>query len=76
MVELDMQRFAYYTSPEGIKQLEERRKQPPTEEQKRIFLEKEGYEMDAAPKAPEGPDVGFGKARRDLDWVSPEKRAK
>ncbi|MDR0839737.1 MAG: SDR family NAD(P)-dependent oxidoreductase [Oscillospiraceae bacterium] len=76
MVEIDMRRFADYTSPEGMKRLEERKKQPPTEEQKQIFREKEGYEMDQAPEAPQGPDVGFGKARKDLDWVAPENRAK
>jgi hypothetical protein len=76
MVEIDMQRFADYTSPEGMARLEERKKLPPNEEQKRIFREKEGYDMDDLAQAPKGPDVGFGKAKKDLEWIAPENRAK
>ena len=76
MVELDLQRFVDYCTPEGMKRLEERKKLPPTEEQKQIFREKEGYDMRPPSEAPVRKDVGFGKARRDLDWVAPERRAK
>jgi len=74
MIELDLRRFIDYASPEGMKRLDERMKQPPTKEQLALSLEKEGYEMkpDAAPPMP---DVGFGKARADLDWVAPDRRA-
>jgi short-subunit dehydrogenase len=74
MLELELQRFIDYTSPEGMKRLEERRKQPPTEEQLKLSREKEGYEMKPG-AAPPMKDVGFGKARKDIDWVSPDKRA-
>ena len=77
MVELDLRRFVDYCTPEGMLRLEERKKQPPTDEQRQIFREKEGYEMPLpTAAAPSRPDVGFGKARKDIDWVSPEKRAK
>jgi NAD(P)-dependent dehydrogenase (short-subunit alcohol dehydrogenase family) len=76
MVELDMQRFVEYTTPEGMKRLEDRQKQPPTEEQRRLFREKEGVDMAEGGFSLKRPDVGFGKARKDLEWIDPEKRAK
>jgi len=76
MVELDMQRFPLFTSVEGMRELEELSSQPPTEEQKRIFLEKENYEMGSIITPVTREDVGFGMARKDLDWVSEDKRAK
>ena len=74
MIELDLRRFIDYASPEGMKRLEERMKQPLTEEQKALSLEKEGYEM-RPDTPPPMPDPGFGKARADLDWVSPDRKA-
>ena len=73
MIELELRRFVDYTTLDGMKRLEERRKQPPDEEMRRLTLEKEGFEMRSATR-PEGPDPGFGKARADRDWVSPDKR--
>ena len=76
MVEIEFGRFVDLCTPEGMKRLAARKNGPPTEEQRQIFWEKEGYEMPQPGSAPSGPDVGFGKARRDIDWVLPEKRAK
>ena len=73
MIELELQRFIDYTTLEGIERLEARRKAPPTEEMIRLTTEKEGY--DAKPGAmPVRKDVGFGKAKGDLDWIAAEKR--
>jgi NAD(P)-dependent dehydrogenase (short-subunit alcohol dehydrogenase family) len=82
MVELALERFVDYASPEGMKRLEEKRKQPPTEEERRHNAEREGYDVSAARapgSAPSGPaapfkDVGFGKAKKDLDWIDPAKK--
>ena len=76
MVELELQRFVDYTTLEGVKRLEERKNAPPTDEQRRIHREKEGYDlpMPTDEPPPPAPDVGFGKARRDIDWVAPDKR--
>jgi len=75
MVQLDLQRLIDYTTLEGVKRLEERQKQPPTEEQRMIFRDKEGYDM-PLPDAPRPArvDVGFGKAREDIDWVTPDRQ--
>jgi hypothetical protein len=79
MVELALSRFVDYASPEGMKRLEEKAKQPPTEEELQHIAEREGYDaskgiVNAAPM--NFKDVGFGKARSDLDWVDPNKKAK
>ena len=78
MVELELQRFVDYCTPEGILRMEKRKNQPPTDEQRMIHREKEGYDLplpsDAPP--PPMPDVGFGKAHRDVDWISPDRRSK
>jgi len=76
MLELDLKRFQLYTSVEGMKELEERSQQPPTEEQKRIFFEKENFEMGSIVPAVSREEIGFGMARKDLDWVSEDKRVK
>lgn len=76
MVELALARFVDYASPEGMKRLEEKAKQPPTEEELRLMSEREGYDVSKQPFGSGGPvkDVGFGKARGDLDWVDPSKK--
>ncbi|NLM84186.1 MAG: SDR family NAD(P)-dependent oxidoreductase [Clostridiales bacterium] len=79
MVELALARFVDYASPEGMKRLEEKAKQPPTEEELRMIAEREGYDASkgmASVVPPEIKDVGFAKARPDLDWVDPNKKAK
>jgi len=75
MVELAVRRFVDYASPEGMKRLEERRKQPPTEEELQLMREREGYDPVKGPKMMNN-TVGFGKARKDIDWVDPNKKAK
>ncbi len=80
MVELALSRFVDYASPEGMKRLEEKQKQPPTEEELKHMAEREGYSVNemrkpgAAPIMPDFKDVGFGKAKKDVDWVDPNKK--
>ncbi|SHI02651.1 NAD(P)-dependent dehydrogenase, short-chain alcohol dehydrogenase family [Sporobacter termitidis DSM 10068] len=76
MVQLALERFADYASPEGMKRLEEKAKQPPTEEEVKMMSEREGYDVTARPLGSSGPsiDVGFGKAKKDLDWVDSSKK--
>jgi hypothetical protein len=76
MLQIDLERFQLYTSVEGMKELEERILRPPTEEQKRIFFEKENFEMGSNQNPDMREKIGFGMARKDLDWVSEEKRVK
>ena len=74
MLELELQRYIDYTTLEGVKRYEERMKQPQTEEQARLAIEKDGFNMRAPNAFPERKDVGFAKAKAELDWVAPEKR--
>jgi NAD(P)-dependent dehydrogenase (short-subunit alcohol dehydrogenase family) len=76
MIEMALERFVDYASPEGMKRLEEKAKQPPTEEELRMMSEREGYDVSKRPfiGAGETKDVGFAKARKDLDWVDPSKK--
>ncbi len=76
MVQMALERFVDYASPEGMKRLEEKAKQPPTEEELQMMSEREGYDVSKRPLIGGGPakDVGFAKARKDLDWVDPSKK--
>jgi NAD(P)-dependent dehydrogenase (short-subunit alcohol dehydrogenase family) len=76
MVEMALERFVDYASPEGMKRLEAKQKQPPTEEELKMNSEREGYDVSKRPFGSGGAmkDVGFGKARGDLDWVDPSKK--
>ncbi|MDR1589683.1 MAG: SDR family NAD(P)-dependent oxidoreductase [Oscillospiraceae bacterium] len=83
MVEIELERFRHYASPEGMKYLEDKQKQPPTQEELEMMSEREGYDITAARGAPSGGDAalsfeesGFAKARADADWVDPDKRVK
>jgi len=76
MIELELERFPLYTSIEGTKELERRAGLPPTDEQKRLFFEKENYEMGSIVNPVSREEIGFGMARKDIDWVSEDKRAK
>jgi len=49
-------------------------KQPPTEERRWLTVEKDGFDMRSADALPERKDVGFVKAKAQLDWTAPEKR--
>ncbi len=83
MVEIAVSRFVDYASPEGMKRLAEKAKQPPTAEEMQLMAEREGYDVSARSAVPPAPgkgpampmkDVGFGKAKTALDWVDPNKR--
>jgi len=76
MVELELQRFPLYTSVEGMQELQKRKLQPPTDEEKRLFLEKENYEMGSIKLDVTREEVGYGMARKDLDWIADSRRAK
>ena len=81
MVELAIERFKYYASVEGMKEWEAKQAAGQTEEEFALHCEREGMDMKAAMeqrgKAPAPgafKDVGFGKARADLDWVDSKKK--
>ena len=86
MIEVALERFKYYASPEGMRAWEEKQKQPPTEEDIMLNSEREGYDMSASLKQrrmapppsaggqPPKDTIGFGKARSDLDWVAANKK--
>ena len=76
MVEQALSRLPLYTTVEGMKELEERRKRPPSEEDKKIFLESQNYEMGTVKLPKTREEVGIGMARKDLDWVDQNKRVK
>jgi NAD(P)-dependent dehydrogenase (short-subunit alcohol dehydrogenase family) len=75
MIELELARFAEYASPEGTKRNDERRAQPPSEEQLKMMSEREGYEIKPGPRRMPTSDSGFAKAKKGLDWVDESKRA-
>jgi len=74
MVEMELQRFADYASPEGMERLKERLSQPPSEEECKMMSEREGYEIKPGPRRIFSSDTGFAKARKDLDWVDKSKK--
>ena len=81
MVELALERFKYYASVEGMKEWAAKEAAGQTEEEFALHCEREGMDMKAAleqrGKAPAPgtfKDVGFGKARADLDWVDDKKK--
>lgn len=79
MVEMALERFVDYASPEGMKRLEEKLKQPPTAEEQQMNAEREGYDVGtrkqgALPSMPNFADSGFGKASKDVDWIDPSKK--
>jgi len=74
MVEIEIERFMLYASPEGTRLVEDRRGQPPSEEQLRMMSEREGYEITLDTPSIFTTDSGFAKARGDLDWVDGNKK--
>ena len=74
--ERNLERFALYTTVEGMKELEDRMKRPPTEEQKRLNLETEGFDWSMLHPKKSGEELGVSKARKDRDWVDESKRVK
>ncbi len=85
MVELQLERFKYFASVEGMKEWEAKKAAPLTEEEIDLASEREGYDMRAAMQqrrenpdvshiAPPKDNIGFGKARADLDWIDSKKK--
>lgn len=82
MVEMALERFKFYASPEGMQAWADKQTQPPTEEELLMNSEREGYDVRAAMKnrgdstiaRPTKDTIGFGKARSDLDWVAAGKK--
>ena len=75
MVEMELMRFVDYASPEGMKRINERAGQPPSEEQLKMMSEREGYEIKPGPVPLFNTESGFAKARKGIDWVDPSKKA-
>jgi len=71
-----LERFHLYTTVEGMKELEERAKQPPTEEQMKLTLETEGYDRNSLVLPKTRDEVGVMKAKKGIDWVEESKRLK
>ena len=76
IIELSQERMPLYTSVEGMKELEERRKLPPTEEQKMLFFERENFTMEEQVDRKEFEAAGFGMVKKEIDWVLEEKKMK
>ena len=74
--ERNLERFALYTTVEGMKELEDRLTRPPTEEQKKLTLETEGYDRSELKPTKSREEVGVAMARKDIDWVDEKKRVK
>ena len=70
------ERWALYSTPEGMQELDRRGKMPQTEEQRRLELETEGYNRDIAANQEQRLKVGVGLATEDRDWVMESKRMK
>ena len=74
--EQNLERWALYTTVEGMKELEERATRPPTDEQNKLTLETEGYARYTHTPKKSRDEVGVAKAKKDLDWVDEGKRLK
>ena len=74
--ERNLQRYALYTTVEGMKELEDRMMRPPTEEQRKLTMETEGFEFSMLNPKKSREEVGVSMARKDLDWVDEKKRVK
>jgi len=74
--ERNLERYALYTTVEGMKELEERMKRPPTEEQRKLTMETEGFEFSQLNPKKSRAEVGVSMARKDRDWVDESKRVK
>ena len=74
--ERNLERFALYTTVEGMKELEERSKRPRTEEEIRLTLETEGYDKQTLVMPISREEVGASMARKELDWVDEKRRIK
>ena len=70
------EKYPLYTTLEGMKELEDRRRQPPTEERKRRFFETENYHLEDDMTAEDRIAAGFGMAKKEIDWIDESKRMK
>ncbi|MBQ8974749.1 MAG: SDR family oxidoreductase [Oscillospiraceae bacterium] len=70
MVELAFERFPLYCSPEGMEKLEEKRRQPPTDEERMLSYERENGGAFTADMLASG----FGKAAKGIGWVEDSKK--
>lgn len=74
MVANALARFVDYTTLDGMKRLEERMRSAMNEEQRKMMEEREGGSGAIIGEQQEHKDVGFAKARGDIEWIDPEKR--
>ena len=74
--EKNLERWALYTTLEGMKELEDRMTRPITEEEQALTLETEGYNRDMRNPPKGGEGLGIAMARKDIDWVDENKRVK
>ena len=71
-----LERYALYTTPEGMKELEERMMQPLTEERRKMILETEGFDWTTQKMPKTREEIGVSMAKKELDWVAENKRIK
>ena len=76
IVEKRLERYSYYMTVEGMKEIEKARSSPPTEEDKSIFRELNNYEMGTVTYSKTREEVGVGMAKSDITWVDEKKRAR
>ena len=74
--ERNLERYALYTTVEGMAELERRAKTPPTDEQRALTRETEGFEFSDLKPTKNREEVGVMMAKKDKDWVDPSKRLK
>jgi len=75
MVEIEVERFVHYATPEGTKLMDELMNKPPSEEQLKMMSEREGCEVTFNQSSLiTTSDTGIAKARKDLDWVDKSKK--
>ena len=74
--ESNLERWALYTTVEGMQELERRATTPPTEAQRALTRETEGFEWSDLKPEKSRDEVGFGKVKTDLEWVDESKKIK
>ena len=74
--ERNLERWSLYTTVEGMKELDDRMKRPPSEEQRKLTMETEGFEFSMLHPEKSREEVGVSMARKDRDWVDEKKRIK
>ena len=72
----NLERWALYTTVEGMQELEDRAKRPPTEEELALNFETEGFNMSDLKPEKSRDEVGVAKAKADIDWVEDSKKIK